>query len=249
MLQSPSSGRSDPGPRNGRACPRGGGVAGRPSPIRRPTPIPRGRTNTGPACCGRSETSRTWSVSHGEFRDSACGTTRHDSPELDTLRGWNYRLPRDAVGGERQMCPESSPRPRMSIADGHCVGPGAGGLDLTCQCVAAGVAERSQPTPRPATQRQSQVQASSPRPDAVAVINRQARSRAALRAHLPLTTDCITPQAVAPPQERVEFGRVVSGSSRMRHHETLRASPIRCDWSPTVHSKPFRCWCGRAGSA
>ena len=57
-------------------------------------------------------------------------------------------MPRDAVGGERQMCPESSPRPRMSIADGHCVGPGAGGLDLTCQCVAAGVWADSVQPPR-----------------------------------------------------------------------------------------------------
>jgi len=59
------------------------------------------------------------------------GRTRHDSPELDTFLGWSYRLRRDAVGGERQVCPESSARPRLSIDDGHCVGPGAGGLDLT----------------------------------------------------------------------------------------------------------------------
>ena len=37
----------------------------------------------------------------------------------------------------------------------------------------------------------------------------------ALRAHLPLTTDCITRQAVVLPPERVEVGRVVSGSPRM----------------------------------
>jgi len=35
----------------------------------------------------------------------------------------------------------------------------------------------------------------------------------------------------------------------MRYHEALRATPTRYDWSLTVHSKPARCWCGRAGSA
>src|SRR5699024_5675679 len=44
---------------------------------------------------------------------------------------------------------------------------------------------------------------------------------AALRAQLPLTTDCITRQAVVPSAERVEVGRVVSDGSPDRFSAAL----------------------------